>query len=108
MKFLEGIFCGVTNTSVLDVWWRLLWVSKSEWAAVLVLGKGICVTYSLVIHLWCDTCWLLGSQALLSQMGIETRIYGAAAASHYETRQTLYRLSYDGWVEFVWDVYGLK
>ena len=24
-------FCGATDTPVLDFWWRLLWVSKSEW-----------------------------------------------------------------------------
>ena len=24
-------FCGATDTSILDFWWRLLWVSKPEW-----------------------------------------------------------------------------
>ena len=26
-------FCGATDTPILDFWWRLLWVSKKEWAA---------------------------------------------------------------------------
>ena len=42
-KNLEDIspFCGATDTLVLDFWWNLLWVSKPEWAALFVLGRGI-------------------------------------------------------------------
>ena len=42
-----GPFCGVTGTPVLDSWWRLRWVSKTEWAALFVLGVGVRVTHSL-------------------------------------------------------------
>ena len=31
----------------LDFWWCLLWVSKTEWAALFLLGRGIHVTHSL-------------------------------------------------------------
>ena len=40
-------FSGATDTPVLDFWWRLLWVSKQEWAALFKFGRGICVTHSL-------------------------------------------------------------
>ena len=49
-------FCGATDISVLDFWWRLHWGSKPEWAALFALGVGICVICSLEIHLLCDTC----------------------------------------------------
>ena len=37
--FLDDIspFCGATDTSVLNFSWRLLWVSKIEWAALFTL-----------------------------------------------------------------------
>ena len=38
---------GATDTPVSNFWWRLLWGSKPEWAALFVLGRGICVTCSL-------------------------------------------------------------
>ena len=46
ISFLEDIspFCRATDAPVLDFWWRLLWVSKPEWAALFVLGRGIHVT----------------------------------------------------------------
>ena len=40
-------FCGATDTPVLDFWCRLLWVSKPEWAAFLMLSRGVHVTSSL-------------------------------------------------------------
>ena len=33
-------FCGATDTLVFDFWWRLLWGSKPEWAALFALGRG--------------------------------------------------------------------
>ena len=33
-------FYGATNTSALDVWWCLRWVSKPEWVALFTLGRG--------------------------------------------------------------------
>ena len=47
-KILEDIspFCGATDTPVLDFSWRLLWVSKPEWAALFTLGRGVRVTCS--------------------------------------------------------------
>ena len=33
--------CGTTETPVLDFWWRLLWVSKLEWATLFELCGGI-------------------------------------------------------------------
>ena len=33
-------FYRATDTPVLDFWWRLPWVSKSEWAALFALGGG--------------------------------------------------------------------
>ena len=46
---LEDIcaFCGATDKPVLDFQWRLLWVSKPQWAALFTLGRGIPVTFSL-------------------------------------------------------------
>ena len=35
-------FCGATDSPVLDFWCRLLWDSKSEWAALFALDRGIC------------------------------------------------------------------
>ena len=37
-------FCWATDTPVLelDLWWCPLLDLKSEWAAVFVLGRGIC------------------------------------------------------------------
>ena len=42
-----GPFCGAADTPVFDFWWRLLWVSKSEWVVLFMLGRGIHVTHSL-------------------------------------------------------------
>ena len=65
-KFLEDIspFCGTTDTSVLDIWWRLLWVSKPVWAALFALGKGIHVTHSLRVSSGVTPPDLLVSQSL--------------------------------------------
>ena len=38
---------GATDTSVLDFWWCLLWVSKPEWSALFTLGWDIHATCSL-------------------------------------------------------------
>ena len=48
-KNLEDIspFSGATNTPVLAFWWCLLWVSKPEWTALIMLDGGTCVTHSL-------------------------------------------------------------
>ena len=50
---------GATDTPVLDFWWRFLWVSKTQWAALFTLGRDICDVHSLV-HLRYNTCWPLG------------------------------------------------
>ena len=52
-------FFGATGTPVLDFWWRLLWVSKPEWAALFALRRRT-VMYipwdpPLVLHL--PTSW---------------------------------------------------
>ena len=39
--------CGATDTPVLDFWWCLLWISKPEWLALFIFGRGVCVTHSL-------------------------------------------------------------
>ena len=69
-------------------------VSKPEWAALFVLGEGVCVTHSLRFTSGATPADLLAAskQALV---GLKTRIYCATAASQCETRQTLYWLSYD-------------
>ena len=56
-KFLEDIgpFCGATDTPVLDFWWRLLWVSKPEWAALFTHGRGVMWYTFPEIHLWHNT-----------------------------------------------------
>ena len=41
------VFCGASDTPVLDFWWHLLWVSQPEWAAFFMLGRGIHFTWSL-------------------------------------------------------------
>ena len=38
---------GATDRPVLDFWWHLLWVSKSEWAVLFALGRGVCDVHSL-------------------------------------------------------------
>ena len=40
-------FCGATDIPVLDFWWCLLWISKPEWVALFILGRGICFTHTL-------------------------------------------------------------
>ena len=62
-KFLEdiGSFCGATDTPVLDFWWRLLWVSKPERAALFTLDGGANVTHS-------HTYWILTFHFLDHQM----------------------------------------
>ena len=68
-----------TDTPILDFWWCLHWVSKTGWA-----------------HLWCDTCWPLGSQYgshAFSSMYLQAGIGGAgtgiyhAAVHSVRTRQ---------------------
>ena len=34
-------FYEATDTPVLNFWWRLLWVSKPEWAALFALGEAV-------------------------------------------------------------------
>ena len=38
---------GATDIPVSDLWWRLLWVSKPEWATLFTLHSGVCDTHSL-------------------------------------------------------------
>ena len=46
-SFLK-FFWGATGTPVLDFWWRLLWVSKSEWdLPYLLFCRGKCNVHSL-------------------------------------------------------------
>ena len=66
LKFLEDMspFFGATDTPILDFWWHLLWVSETEWILTyssLAEVYVLCYTFP-EIHLWCDTCWPLGSQ----------------------------------------------
>ena len=58
-KNLEDIspFCGATDTPVLDFWWHLPWSLKPGWIPSLACAQSI-----PQIHLWCNTCWPLGSQ----------------------------------------------
>ena len=51
IKYLKDSspLCGATDTPVLDLSWCLLWVSKPEWAALFVLGRGIHITCSLAL-----------------------------------------------------------
>ena len=62
-KFSEEIspLCGATDTSDLDFWWHLPWVSKPGWIPSLAFILT-CVQWIPQIHLWCNTCWLLGCQ----------------------------------------------
>ena len=48
-KIFEDLspFRGPTDIPVLDFWWHLLWISKSEGAALFMLDRGIHVTRSL-------------------------------------------------------------
>ena len=64
IKFLvDTFFCESTDTPVLDFWRHLLWVSKPEWSALLVLGRGICNRVHIPWNShWCDTCWSLSGQ----------------------------------------------
>ena len=66
LKFLEdmSLFCGATDTPILDFWWCLLWVSKPEWGLpYLSLAEAYMLHYTFPeIHLWCNTCWPLGGQ----------------------------------------------
>ena len=52
-------FCGATDTTLLEFWWGLLWVSKPELAALFTLQRGKHVAFpydlSLVLHL--PTSW---------------------------------------------------
>ena len=61
--FWEGIspFCRATDTPVLDFWWHLDWVSRPEWIPLHVWFDA-CMQQIPLNHLWCDTCWPLGSQ----------------------------------------------
>ena len=47
MYFYEAI-----DTSVLDFWWRLLWVSKPEWAVLFTLGRGMRISTISPSLLW--------------------------------------------------------
>ena len=57
MVFVGPLITPVFGTSG-DV---LLWVSKPEWAALLVLGRGICVTRSLRIVYMTECRFFTGS-----------------------------------------------
>ena len=83
LKILEGMspFCGATDT--LDLWWRLLWVSKPEWA-------GTCVTCSLRFTSGVTPADLLAASMVAKPflpctckalVGLETGSYHAAAHS---------------------------
>ena len=54
-------FCGATDTPVLDFWWHMPWVSKPGWIPLLACFIAY-IQWISQIHLWCDTCWPLGSQ----------------------------------------------
>ena len=83
-----------------------LWVSKPGWADLFLLGAGIHVTCSLRFTSGATPTELFGCSACHQShslpgtckqalVGLETRIC-SAAASQFETRQTIYRLSYAG------------
>ena len=95
---------GMTNTPVFVFWWCLQWVSKPGCTPSLAYFV-INTQQNPQIHLWCDTCWPLGSQhcswaipihilANKHWWGLRLGSIVHAAASHCETRQTLYRLSH--------------
>ena len=53
--WLTHVHFWVTDTPVLDFWWRLLWVSKPEWAALFALGIGTqCIAYWIML---CYVYW---------------------------------------------------
>ena len=60
---LEDIntFCGNTDTTVLNFWWRLSWFSKAGWVSSRACFIA-CVQWIFQNHLLCDTCWPLGDQ----------------------------------------------
>ena len=90
-------FCGATDTPVLYFWWHLLWFHFKVRVGSLIGTWQKYMSYTFPeIHIWCNTCGPLGQQAM---MGLETGIYHATAASHFETKQTLYRLSYSSLVQ---------
>ena len=54
-------FCWATDTLVLDFLWHLLWVSKPEKIPLLAYFVTF-IQQIPQIHLWCNTCWPIGSQ----------------------------------------------
>ena len=97
-------FCGATDTPVSDFCRYLLWVSKPEcFLPYLRLLEAYVLHYMFPeIHLWCDTCWPLGSQHG-NQAVSSTYLRGidgtqnrelSCHCSQCEIRQMLYRLSY--------------
>ena len=64
-KLLYVFLKNVYEATVLDFWWRLLWVSKPEWIPSFACFLS-CVQWILQINLWCYTCWLLDGQSFLS------------------------------------------
>ena len=97
--FLEDItsFYAATDTPVLDFWWHLLQVSKPVWAALFMLGRGICVTCSpRFISGVTPTDLLAASLAYklfsstylwVSIVGLKTRICHATTAWQCETKE---------------------
>ena len=77
----KSFLWGHWYTPVLVFWWRLLWVSKPEWAALFILGGGMHVTHFPKIHLWCDFCWPLESQAILFHVPVSRHWWGSKLGS---------------------------
>ena len=91
-------FCGATDIPVLDFWWHLLWVSKPEWAAIYMLGRGIHFTCSLRFN---DSCQPLGCQygSWTDLLHIPvTRHWGDWMGYLLHHGQMLYWLSYASWL----------
>ena len=77
----KSFLWGHWYTPVLVFWWRLLWVSKPEWAALFILGGGMHVTHFPKIHLLCDFCWPLESQAILFHVPVSRHWWGSKLGS---------------------------
>ena len=68
LKYCKLLLVSLKNfyeATVLDFWWRLLWLSKPGWIPSFACFLS-CVQWILQINLWCYTCWPLDGQSFLS------------------------------------------
>ena len=71
-------FCGATDTPVLDFWLCLLWVSKPEWVASFILGRGV--------HDICSLRFISGATPV-------NLLAASMAASHFPTCMFHYHIT---------------